>query len=192
MTTGRGCVLLLCLLAGTAEAELARVMSVDSALALTLVDDAGRRQTVQLQGLVSPAEADALRAARKRLSDEVLTKLVRYQLTAAGEARLWIGAREINADAIAPPAATLQPAPASLSAVALDPLSEPELEAQRRDIPPLADAAAPVIADRQEGVYHRADCPGYSRVAARQRSGFASEHAAQLQGYRRAGNCPSR
>lgn len=51
-------------------------------------------------------------------------------------------------------------------------------------------AAAPVHANRNSRVYHRADCPNYLSMAASNRVVFQSSAEAEQHGYRLAANCP--
>jgi micrococcal nuclease len=46
-----------------------------------------------------------------------------------------------------------------------------------------------VIGNRRSKVYHRRDCPGYAAVSEKNRIAFASATAAEMAGYRLAGNC---
>jgi hypothetical protein len=48
----------------------------------------------------------------------------------------------------------------------------------------------PIIGDRSSKKYHLPDCPGYSKVPARNRVYFRTEAAAEKAGYKLAGNCP--
>ncbi|MDQ2077413.1 endonuclease [Marinimicrobium sp. ABcell2] len=49
---------------------------------------------------------------------------------------------------------------------------------------------APIIGNRRSRIFHRPNCPSYSRVGEVNRVVFASEEEAVSKGYRVAGNCP--
>lgn len=49
---------------------------------------------------------------------------------------------------------------------------------------------APIIGNRRSMVYHRRDCPDYSRVSEKNRVPFKDPAEAEAAGYRKAGNCP--
>jgi hypothetical protein len=48
----------------------------------------------------------------------------------------------------------------------------------------------PVLGVRKAKIYLRPDCPGYSKVSARNRVTFETEAEAQAAGYRKAPKCP--
>ena len=50
--------------------------------------------------------------------------------------------------------------------------------------------AVPVVGHRKTKVYHRVDCPSYSRVSPKNRVTFASPAVAERAGFRLAANCP--
>ena len=52
-----------------------------------------------------------------------------------------------------------------------------------------ANLSAPVIGNRNSGIYHLPHCPSYSRVGAQNRKPFETEAEAIEAGFRRAGNC---
>lgn len=56
--------------------------------------------------------------------------------------------------------------------------------------PPAISLDGPVRGNRKSKIYHRPDCPSYDRVGQANRVPFPSAHAAQIEGYRLARNCP--
>lgn len=60
---------------------------------------------------------------------------------------------------------------------------------QAKTAPPPSAAGLPIIGNKNSKVYHRPDCPDYSRVAPKNRVSFRTENEAEAAGYRRAGNC---
>jgi hypothetical protein len=50
----------------------------------------------------------------------------------------------------------------------------------------------PIIGDKSSKKYHLPDCPGYSKVPARNRVYFKTAAEAEKAGYKLAGNCPRR
>ena len=68
----------------------------------------------------------------------------------------------------------------------------PETKAETKAGAPGAagQSSAPIVGNRNSMIYHRPDCPDYSKVSERNRVPFKSESAAQAAGYRKARNCP--
>lgn len=68
----------------------------------------------------------------------------------------------------------------------------PETKAETKAGAPGAaeKSAAPIVGNRNSMIYHRPDCPDYSKVSERNRVPFKSEAEAQTAGYRKAKNCP--
>jgi endonuclease YncB( thermonuclease family) len=63
-----------------------------------------------------------------------------------------------------------------------------QLQPQRQPVPAVEGCA--VIGNRRSKVFHRPDCPAYSKVSPGNRVCFASADEAAKAGYRLAGNCP--
>ena len=60
-----------------------------------------------------------------------------------------------------------------------------------RIMPPATAATdGAIIGNRRSHIYHRPDCPDWSKVSAQNRVVFATEAAAVAAGFRRAKNCP--
>ncbi|HKE03664.1 MAG TPA: thermonuclease family protein [Blastocatellia bacterium] len=71
-------------------------------------------------------------------------------------------------------------APWDLRAAQRGQSAETELEA----------ASSQIVGDRDSKIYHRSDCPDYSKVSERNRAMFATEAEAVAAGYKKAKNCP--
>ena len=53
----------------------------------------------------------------------------------------------------------------------------------------LEAASSQIVGDRDSKIYHRSDCPDYSKVSERNRAMFATEAEAVAAGYKKAKNC---
>lgn len=206
-------VLGLLLLSTASAAEIGRVMSVEDGASVVVVVGGGTRR-LSLAGVSVPAEPAAAQAGKARLAELVLAKVVRYEVEGDG-VRLWLGATDVNAamgaserrsaaavqakaesapPAPEPPTVSAPPVAVPATPVAAEPVQAPEAKPAVEAVAPAVAGVPPprttVVAHRGEGVYHRADCPGYARVPARHRLEFASAATAEREGYRLAGNCP--
>lgn len=124
------------LFSGGADADIVRVMSVEDAGTVVIVDASGQAQRIVLLGVSVPTEAEAALRARQRLQALVLTRIVRLEPadgTGLSPARLWVGETEINT--------LLNPAPTSPNPIKSEPLplvSEPSAR-------PSSPAPAPAL-----------------------------------------------
>lgn len=68
---------------------------------------------------------------------------------------------------------------------------KPFIVSEARPEPTRSEPAASVIrGNRRSKIYHRSDCPAFDRISEANRVQFADDEAAQVAGYRLAGNCP--
>lgn len=67
---------------------------------------------------------------------------------------------------------------------------EPKTETKANAPGATEKTSAPIVGNRSSMIYHRPDCPDYSKVSERNRTPFKSEAEAQAAGYRKARNCP--
>lgn len=55
---------------------------------------------------------------------------------------------------------------------------------------PVTAGSSQVIGNKRSHIYHRPDCPGFTKVSANNQAPFPNAEAAEEAGYRLAGNCP--
>lgn len=190
--------------------DIVRVLSVESPQRVLIVDARGGTRAVALAGVPAADAATGLEQTQ-HLRDALLSRVVRVEPVTSGAnspVRLWLGEQDVatllhvdNPEVPVRPPVTTQitaaaPAKPVSVALAVPPAAQPIEHVSPASPAPEVDAASTdtavlVIADRREGLYHVSGCPGFARIAARDRVRFSSTAAAEAEGFRRAGNCPA-
>jgi endonuclease YncB( thermonuclease family) len=197
-----------------------QVVGISDGDTLTVLDESIRQRKIRFNGIDAPESGQAFGSRSKQsLSDLVLNQVVTVtgsKIDRYGRlvSKVRLGGHDIGLiqiqrgmawffrkyahelsrnDAQAYERAELN-ARAERRGLWIDPSPVPpwEYRAQQHGpvpgIPPVTSGV--IIGNRNSKVYHRPDCPDYSKVSERNRVYFKSVEEAERAGYRVAGNCP--